>query len=248
MSPSSIWKWRECQIRANRGDLPANNTVALNLRSPINSEILLRGIGSDSSTLNEVMVLEVYSLVKKYITHCNRIIDLGANIGLTSLYLANLYKCSKIVAVEPDPYNFHLLSKNLNSLQLSGRAQVLQAAVWIRDADLVFNQLEYEYAYDSGSVNESDCRYTDVKTCRGLTMERIIDISGFDSIDLVKVDIEGAEVQLFQGETGWLDKVKAIAIEFHGNSRRISCFDDVIRRYGFNVLDGNEHTTLAIRG
>jgi hypothetical protein len=68
----------------------------------------------------------------------------------------------------------------------------------------------------------------------------------FEQADLVKVDIEGAEVGLFQ-ESGWLERTRAIAIEFHGDSRRQTGFDDKVRQHGLRIVDETEHTVLAIR-
>lgn len=76
-------------------------------------------------------------------------------------------------------------------------------------------------------------------------MQTIFERSGFDRIDLLKVDIEGAEVQLLQGAGDWLTKVNAIAIEFHGNSRAESGFDQLTQ--GFRIADESPHTVLAIR-
>jgi hypothetical protein len=61
------------------------------------------------------------------------------------------------------------------------------------------------------------------------------------------VDIEGAEVELFKGNLDWLLKVRAIAIEFHRDSRNVSAFDRIMADYGFSILVDGAHTVLATR-
>ena len=55
-----------------------------------------------------------------------------------------------------------------------------------------------------------------VGTIRGITMNELFDEFGIDRIDLLKLDIEGAEKEVFgSGPTAWLDRVGVIAIELH---------------------------------
>jgi hypothetical protein len=82
---------------------------------------------------------------------------------------------------------------------------------------------------------------------QGFTMEEILASSAFQQVDLLKVDIEGAEVELFRNDLGWLDRVGAIAIEFHGRSRDESGFDQMLTEHGFKVCAEDSHTVLAIR-
>jgi Methyltransferase FkbM domain len=80
----------------------------------------------------------------------------------------------------------------------------------------------------------------------GYTMTEILDRSGFDRVDLLKVDIEGAERELFSSQdVSWLDRVGAIAIEFHEDSRSASGFDDTMIRNGFEICSEDRHTVIA---
>jgi hypothetical protein len=81
----------------------------------------------------------------------------------------------------------------------------------------------------------------------GLPIQKIINNSGFTKVDLLKVDIEGAEVELFKGNVSWLGCVNSIAIEFHGDSRKQCRFDEIMRNYQFQIYDQDSHTVLAVR-
>jgi hypothetical protein len=82
---------------------------------------------------------------------------------------------------------------------------------------------------------------------KGLTIEKIIELSGFKNIDLLKVDIEGAETELFKGDLTWLLRIGSIAIEFHGDSRQRAKFDAIIQENRFRIYDSHRHTLLAVR-
>ena len=78
-------------------------------------------------------------------------------------------------------------------------------------------------------------------------MESLMNEANLDGIDLLKVDVEGAEVEMFRGDATWLSRIGCLAIEFHGDSRRESRFDEHLRRYGFRVLEDGPHTTVATK-
>src|SRR5215204_1702024 len=79
-----------------------------------------------------------------------------------------------------------------------------------------------------------------------MPLNRIMAEAGFDRIDLLKVDVEGAEVELFKGNLEWLRAVSCIAIEFHQGSRQTSGFDEIMSRYGFRIFDTGSHTVVAV--
>ena len=85
------------------------------------------------------------------------------------------------------------------------------------------------------------------KTMLALPISKILADSRFEYVGLLKVDIEGAEVELFKGDLDWLRKVRAIAIEFHGDSRLLCNFDEVLKKYDFRIIDGGGHTVIALK-
>jgi len=245
LSPLSVLRWRDAVVRTDAGLLPVDDTVTLRFKAPVRGDVRLRSASSDAYTLQEIMIRQVYSGLRAWVPECRTIIDLGANIGLASLYLATLYPDSHIVAVEPFTDNVGILRGNLSRLIQTGRVSVLQAAVWSRSTKLEFASLPDPGAYDS--VTMLECDEESASPVMGMPAGEIINRSGFDQVDILKVDIEGAEVQLFEGDTSWLKKVANIAIEFHGDSRRQSGFDALMRECGFEIVDENHHTVLAQR-
>jgi FkbM family methyltransferase len=141
------------------------------------------------------------------------IVDAGANIGMASVLYANTYPEAKIVAVEPEPSNYEMLVKNTAPYH---NILPLQAALWDRDCDLHLgptglDSIEYgKWAYmvtDQGIP------------VRGITMQTLMRETEIDSIDLLKMDIEGGEIEAFANCTDWMRSIKALMIELHDHMR-----------------------------
>lgn len=143
-----------------------------------------------------------------------RILDLGANIGMTAVYFSGVWPDAQYLCVEPDPRNLELL--RLNLAQNSLPAQVVEGAVGARPGRL-------ELLFDDDPTCSTLLTSGLHGHTRGIevevtTVEEVLDRAGWDDIDLLKIDIEGAEEDLLSGSPAWLDRVKAIIIEIHPNT------------------------------
>jgi FkbM family methyltransferase len=216
------------------------------MRRPIAGDVWIREEGSDIDTFREVVSERVYEEVTRRIPDCRYVIDLGANIGLATRFFAARYPGCRILAVEPHEGNFAVLERNVAGLVEQGRCRTLQAAVWDHRSRLaVAAPSGGEDRYSGMFVREASG--DDTRCVDAVTMPELIERSGFPAVDILKVDIEGAEAGLFRGDAGWLERVRAIAIEFHGDSRQRSGFDGVMERRGFAVHDRDAHTVVAVR-
>ncbi len=244
MTLPSAWRYcRRVRLEAPGRDVTPE-TICLRLRPPVAGDTWLRYGTSDETTLTEVVFEQVYRPVVEAVPGCRFVFDLGANIGLASRYFAAAYPGCRILAVEPDDRNLALFNRNLAAVP-ADRWAVLRAAVWHCDEPVALRLPAVEVEYHGIQVAAPTA--SDTVTVPGVTPAGLIERSGFPHVDLMKVDIEGAEAGLFQGDTAWLARVNAIAIEFHHDSRAASDFDRVVAAHGFTVRDLNHHTTLATR-
>jgi len=227
--------------------LKAGEVLKLRMVSPIKGEVVLREVGSDGLTFHEVLKDQVYREVVSRVRKCESVIDLGANIGLSSLYFAARYPSSRIFAVEPDPRTYELLEQNVAELKQEGRCQTLRAAVWGTQKKLVMQQPRGEDHFSAFTTREATDTQSSEETVTGVSILDIIKESGFETVDVLKIDIEGAETELFRGQSDWLRSVRAIAIEFHGTSRQDCDFDRLMSQYGFRTFDDGSHTVLALK-
>jgi FkbM family methyltransferase len=163
---------------------------------------------------SDLLVYQEIMRDKKYATmlnlpHTETIVDLGANIGLVSAYFLSNYPDSRLVAVEADPSNFELCQINLK--HYGDRAELANVAVWSSNGHVQLRRFSDYWATQTEPVNNPSETIVPARD-----MRTIVSTFNVERIDILKVDIEGAESELFHGDTDWLDRVTSIVIELHG--------------------------------
>jgi FkbM family methyltransferase len=142
------------------------------------------------------------------------IVDAGANIGSASRYFLHRFPGARVVAIEPDPANFALLAANCSA---HGDVVLINKALWPETTRLALDHgLGAECAVRTRAhpADPAACPSSEL-SCDTITMQEIIASHG--PVDLLKIDIEGAEAQLFspRQDLSWLRDVSAIVIELH---------------------------------
>jgi FkbM family methyltransferase len=133
------------------------------------------------------------------------IIDGGANVGLSVLFFKRLYPKSRILAFEPDPALFQVLAKNCAAHCLED-VQLIRKALWTEEAVVKFDRDE---ADDGRIVAQTHSLYaTDICACR---LKDYLN----QEIDLLKLDLEGAELAVLQDCEDGLGNVEKIVVEYH---------------------------------
>jgi FkbM family methyltransferase len=180
-------------------------------RKGIKKPFYLRLGTSDTLIFDQVFVYEEYDFETS--TPPKVIIDAGAHIGLASIYFANKYPESKIVAIEPEESNFKLLKINVGPYT---NVIPLQAALWCKNEEI---SLVDPGQGTSGFMTEEDGnkeRYGNFRHhIQGKTVDRIMQDYDLQRIDILKIDIEGAEREVFSDTSSWIGKVDGIIIELH---------------------------------
>lgn len=141
------------------------------------------------------------------------IIDVGANIGLSAIYFACRYPDATILALEPDPANFKMLKKNAENYP---KIIPIHAALWKSDGSIE--------VYDSGRGSwgmrvKEDAHGSDTVRVPSMTLNTLLDKHGISTVDLLKVDIEGAECEVLQSARSWIDRIDTMCIELHDRFR-----------------------------
>ena len=158
------------------------------------------------------------------------VVDLGANVGFATLYFARRYGARTCVAVEPDPDNARLLRRNLE--QNGIRAIVFEAAVGSEDGEASFATAAEA---NLGRLTADE----DGIPVRVLSMPTVLAQLEGNRVDLLKIDIEGGEGDLFAGDTGWLDRVDAIMMELHSTVVATAPIVSRIESHGFRHIPVN---------
>lgn len=176
----------------------------------------LRVGGGDLFILYEVLMDGVYAVPT---THLHRetlvIVDLGANVGIAALAMAAQFPQARIVCVEPHPETAALLRHNLACL--GDRAVAIEAAVSGEPGIMRLNLAAEHY---NASLVRSSGAGVDVR-CK--TLDDVMTETGISQIDILKMDIEGAEKWILPSQPRWLESIGFLTVELHDG-------------YGFDAL------------
>jgi FkbM family methyltransferase len=136
------------------------------------------------------------------------IIDCGANVGTSVLFFKELYPSSRITAFEADPKIFTYLKENLSKNSISD-VNLVNKAVWIENSVLKF---ESEGA--DGASLIVDAEYENVIEVESIRLKDFVSEIR-ERIDMLKIDIEGAEVQVLADIADELIKIDHVFVEYH---------------------------------
>lgn len=179
------------------------------------------------------------------------IVDAGAYIGLSAAWFAKSYPDARIIAIEPSAENFALLERNTNDLE---NVSLYAAALWsssghvaLGAAPLGHDSFRVDGPPIDGPSNDGS------QIVEAISVIDVLDAFNLDRINLLKVDIEGSEIEVFSSSEGWIGRVDAICLELHDRFRpgcsrafygAVTQFP-VERHRGENVLVCRDHVGLV---
>lgn len=167
--------------------------------------VSIRGRTTNAWILNQLLVCREYGGLLK--SPPQRIIDGGANIGLASVFWSHEFPGVEIIAVEPDSDNYELLT--LNTKHLSNVTPV-HGGVWSKTTKLSVLYVKAE-KYAIQVVEDQECG-----TIRGYGIEELLSMRDWDSVDVVKLDVEGSEVEILRDNSErWIDRIGTLIVELH---------------------------------
>lgn len=183
---------------------------------------------SDDLVLMEVYGGRPYELDYGPIGEVHTILDLGANVGLASAFLSARFPGARLVAVEPNPATFELLEENLR--RLGAQAVAVRAAVVDKPG---------RYRLEPGRAPSGDqiVRASDgvEPYMEAMTLNQLLDRHAPEGVDLIKMDVEGAEAALFAQAPEWAERVGAVVAEVHPPLERGECLR-MLAAAGFEPL------------
>jgi FkbM family methyltransferase len=178
------------------------------IREPVG----LRLESTDPPTFIQVFVHQEYDfelpLAPRFI------IDAGGNVGYTAIWFANRFPAAKIVVIESDSGNFKLLRENTAPY---GNVELVQAGVWPRSGHLkvVTHDASGRFLGEWGYQVEETMEAGE-GTIRAVTLGEVLQGSGEAAIDILKLDVEGAEKEIMSaGVEAWLPRTNVLMVELH---------------------------------
>ena len=181
-------------------------------------EVCLRLQTSDIPTFVQVFVTSEYATPWLPET-AGAIVDLGANIGLATVFFGAKYPTARILSIEPEAENFAALMANTTAL--GDRVQRRRAAVWTRDGFIGLRTRDDDgNSLGAWGVQVADGTEQPEARVACHRLSTLLDDAGFQDVDILKVDIEGAELDLFSEPViEWLPRIGTIIIETHDRFR-----------------------------
>lgn len=167
----------------------------------------------DLLTLNEVFCRLDYELPPQ----ARYVVDIGSNVGLSALYFLTRHPEVRCVLFEPVPRNVARLRETLAGFE--DRYELVEEAVWTRDADLEFG-VEPTGRYGGIGVETAErirvrCRHVDAAIAHALRR--------FPRIDLMKLDTEGVEIETVRAiDPRFHDAIGRIDLEAHPSEPLLS--------------------------
>ena len=180
--------------------------------------------------------------------------DVGANIGLYSIYAAEKKSC-KVVAIEPSIFNLEILAKNIALNKAERLVTIFPIALTNQNSQGLFSMSSdevggalstfgKEYGYD-GKKLDFKFQFQGI----GMRMDNAVDLWGLDQPDYVKVDVDGIEHLVLEGFGEKLKKVKSLLIEVNKDFKeQAAAIEHLMIKHDFNLLTEHPLTSLNIAG
>jgi len=174
----------------------------------------LRSASSDVAIFHQIFYDKEYAI--DFAFEPKFIVDAGANIGLAAIYFANRFPNAQLVSIEPEVENFRLLEKNTLPYFNVRRKNV--ALSNSNNEELIVDSVGLGY---SGFVTTNVASESSKNRVKTISVDQILEESEFDIIDILKIDIEGYEKEVFEKNAElWLPKTRCLIIELHDNMKK----------------------------
>lgn len=222
--------------------LAQKNEVNVKFRH-VRVPVTMRLNSSDFGFYYQIMIRNTYNLSLKHPPRV--IVDAGANIGLASVYFANRYPQARIYALEPESSNFALLCKNSAAYP---QITPIRAALWNEITQLDVTNPKGRHGAFRTQMPLPQMSPPIIDNVKSVTMSQLLAEERLEFIDILKVDIEGAEKNVFSDAGPWIDRVGIIIAELHDRFRRGCSLSFYNATQGFEVeWHAGEHVFVARR-
>jgi FkbM family methyltransferase len=165
----------------------------------------------DASVFSSVFDEGIYTFDCPHVP--STILDLGANAGFATLFLARRYPGARVVCVEPVPANLRQLRRHLALNEV--RAEIFPAAVAVEDGPVQMQIARQGRSRKVASISFGYDATDEEITVEGVSVPTVMNRLGWSRVGLVRMGIEGYEPVLLAHRPDWLERVDTLAIECH---------------------------------
>jgi len=212
-------KWEKEKLRKKSRYIKGVTTLIKPKISYVDSISLLAGY-------TEIFEEKCYDLTIK--SKKPIIIDCGANIGLATIFFKKQYPTSQIICFEPDPDIFKVLKSNIEHFKFKD-IQLRNEAVWYDDTNITFRR---EGGFSGRVAIGIDTKKSNLIEVKAIKLSDFLNCK----IDLLKMDIEGAELEVLKSIENKLVNIRCIFIEYHSPISEKQKLDELLRILNRNCI------------
>lgn len=173
-----------------------------------NRNIKIRRDSTDLMALTHVWLIEEYKYPNFEIRETDTVIDIGAHVGLFTLYASQFCNRGKIFSYEPMKENYKILVDNVKNNNLVNIKTFNLAVSNSQSVKLYINDDESGHSMFSKSSN--------FITVKSISLEDIFNQNNIQECNFLKLDCEGAEYEIIENlPTKFFEKIEKIVIEYH---------------------------------
>jgi FkbM family methyltransferase len=168
------------------------------------------------------------------------VVDAGANEGLYAIAVCKANPDVSVYCVEPNPISLARLRKNLELNNLLQRCHIIPAALWSHPGRQKLKYLPFVTTNASLQGVSAKSRWLLTPTVRSViveatTLDGLLELFHLTEVAILKIDIEGSEVEALRGATQTLMKTKRVVIEYHS---------DLLRQEAIEIMENDKHFQL----
>ncbi len=193
------------------------------------------------SVWSEIFKIREYKSAEMLITDAKEsILDVGAHVGMFSMYCRVFNQNVPIFALEPEDNNYKILVENIKNNELK-KIKTFQVALgeYSQKIELVISPDSINHKLSSLSIHQTKEEYNNEKhqSVQTHTLRDFIDKEKIKKISLLKMDIEGGEYEVFSACTTYeFRQINAIVMEYHNFAdRHYQEIENQLRENGFGV-------------
>jgi len=166
------------------------------------------------------------------------IVDLGSNIGFTIIDYKLTYPNAQILGVEMDRDNYQLCIKNTSAYP---NVTVLNKAIWFENGTIQYNSNVNNDSYSATSLSSDKSTNDQLIGIESITIPDLLAMNNIKKVDFMKIDIEGAEVEIFKkGNLDWLNLVDSMHMEIH-DRLEVTPVTNILKKYNYEVIPDKKH-------
>lgn len=164
----------------------------------------------------------IFDLYDKLLTSDSNVVDVGANTGVHTCVLSKICERGTVHSIEPDQNNIKNLKNNLKLNNLTNNINIIKEALHSEIKEVYFD-------YHSNNFNKGVGQISNNYTNNKIITNTLDNLNIKEKIDLIKIDVEGYEVEVLKGGKELLIKNKPhIIIEYNPNSWSLKMLNDFI--------------------